>query len=479
MNVQENVHVAKGLGGWFISFWYTLFVLVGCLISMTLVLIAGGSLAAQWRGAPSLALMLTFGLALCLLPTIILNGFITWLRQQWNQDARFFETFFSIFLLGNLALLLSLVVWMPDQTSRALYRHGNWLFDRDVAQMLQISEQHPVLQTGRKLVRRMAYLLEFNQADHLKANNKTDHKPPTDTASSQTPSSPLHPLGPLPRPSDPTPSSTSSTQAPQIPKTFAPLNPNLPNTGRAKPPISPHTASQDYSLQVRRHGNSLVVPLGLPGLRRDFLLDTGASFLSLSTAMAQQLRVTPSADSPTLTLHTANGVIKARVGLLPTLEIGKYKLRHVAFVLCDACGEPQQDVVGLLGLNVLRRFLVTIDQASGTIYLRPQDPKRFRNQAADLRPFLLWPNDKLRGYTTNMLVRRVFQLSGTLQNKAPLDATDLRFRISYLRNKNIIGQYEFAVGKLEAHEQMRVSIRDNRAPQFESYRVELIDGRWE
>lgn len=470
MSVQENVHVAKGVGGWFVSFWYTLLVLSGCLLSMILVLIVGGSLAAQWNGKQSLVLMLGAGFALCLIPAIILNGFTTWLRQLWDQQARFFDTFFSVFLLGNVTLLLSLVLWMPGQTSRALYRYGNWLFDRDIAQFLRISEQHPVLQTGRKLVRRMAYLLEVEDGRHLQP--QTRFLP--DASESRKHPSPIQSLGPTSGHTLPDRLPPLRREALRLPKERLGSH----SSSGTVNPASVGTTSEDV-LHVRRHGNSLVVPLGLPGLRRDFLLDTGASFLSLSSPMAQHLGVTPSTQAPTLTLHTANGVIKARVGLLSSLQIGKFKLRHVAFVLCDACGEPQQNVVGLLGLNVLRRFLVTIDQASGTVRLRPQEAKRFRNQSADLRPFLQWPNEHLRGYSTNMLVRRVFQLTGTLQNKSHLGVADLRFRVSYLRNKHVIGHYEFAVGELEAHSQLKVSIRDNRAPSFESYRVELVEGRWD
>ena len=209
----------------------------------------------------------------------------------------------------------------------------------------------------------------------------------------------------------------------------------------------------------------MVVPLGLPGLKRDFLLDTGASFLSLSSRVAHRLNVYPSRNAPKLSLHTANGVIHARVGLLPYLKLGSYRLTNVAFVLCNACGEPQQGVVGLLGLNVLRRFLVTIDQGSGYIRLRPPNPKRFQNQAADLRPFLQWPKSQLRGYTTNMLVRRVFKLTGLLRNKAHLGALNLKFRVTYLRKKRKVGHYDFRIDDVGPREsRRRAPWRPRRAP---------------
>ncbi len=473
MDVQENVHVARGVGGWFATIWMSLLLMTGCLLSMLLLLIVGGSLAAQWRGSRSLPLMLVTGGLLSLTPVFIFNGFITWLRQQWNKHARFFDTFFSVFLMGNTALLALFVLWMPAKTSSALYQYGNWLFDKDVATLFQISEEHPVLRTGRRLIKRMAYLLEVEPGSNKLTHKETKTKPP--------PYPPIHALGPQPKDSEIKKRTSSrkrrnplrrQPQAQTKPRRHQPIA-----RRRRKPTIA--NPLKEVSIRVRRHGNSLIISAGLPGRKSDFLLDTGASFLSLSSRMAHRLNVYPPRNAPTLTLHTANGVIKARVGLLPYFKLGSYRLTNVAFVLCDACGEPKQGVAGLLGLNILRRFLVTIDQGSGYIRLRPPDATRFNNQAADMRPFLKWPKRQLRGYTTNMLVRRVFKLTGLLRNQSHLDALNLRFRVTYLKNKRKVGHYEFNIDELSSQEKRRITIRDKNAPRFESYRVELIQGSWD
>ncbi len=473
MNVHENVHVAKGVGGWFASFWYALLVMVGSLVSLLLVIVVGGSLTIHWTGMTSRLLMVGAGLGIGLLPAFFLNGFLTWLRQTINKRARFFDTFFTVCLLGNIGLLTTLVLWLPGSTSHALGRYGNWLFDRDVAKLFQISEQHPVLRTGRKLVKRMAYLLEVDPSHSHAAIKRSPERRLADVGSSKAPKT--HGLGPK----------ETGTTLRDLPFRRPALAP--PSTRRKKPtilkpgqePPAPSSVRGEFSIQVRRHGNSLIVPLGLPRGQRDFLLDTGASFLSLSSRTARRLGVLPPRYAPTLSLHTANGVIQARVGRLPYLKLGPHSLRNVAFVLCDACGEPQQDVVGLLGLNVLRRFLVTIDQANGSIRLRPHDKKRFSNQAADLRPFVKWPKKHLKGFTTNLVVRRVFKLSGVVENHATLGANALKFRVTYLRNKRKVGHYSFSIDELEARGRLRVSIQDKRAPKFESYRVELVSGQWD
>lgn len=472
MNVHENVHVAKGVGGWFASFWYTMLVMIGCLVSLLLVVVVGGSLTVHWSGVTSRVLMVGAGIAVGLVPAFFINGFLTWLRQTMNKKARFFDTFFTVCLLGNIAVLTSLVLWLPGPTSHALTRYGNWMFDRDVAQLFQISEQHPVLRTGRKLVKRMAYLLEVDPS-HAPIRNATQRRPATPRARTAPPKT--LGLGPQDSPKKRTqPTARRSSNDPDPLVRQAPLVPP-PRRQAAAPP----TAKGEFAIKVRRHGNSLIVPLGLSGGQRDFLLDTGASFLSLSSRTAARLGVTPPNYAPRLSLHTANGVIKARVGRLPFLKLGPHTLKNVAFVLCDACGEPQQGVVGLLGLNVLRRFLVTIDQANGRIRLRPHDAKRFHNQAADLRPFVKWPKKHLKGYTTNLLVRRVFKLSGVVENHSKLGVNTLEFRVTYLRKKRDVGHYKFSIDELEARGRLRVSIQDKNAPKFESYRVELVSGKWD
>jgi clan AA aspartic protease (TIGR02281 family) len=473
MSYNEKVYVARSFSGWLFSVVAIFFVIAGCLASMLLILLIGGSLIAQWQGERSIPLMLFVGVALSIFPAIIFNGFITWLRQQWNEKARYFETFHFVLLIGNSCVLAVIILWMSATTSQALYQHGSWLFDKEIAQVLKLSEQHPVLRTGRDWVKQIAYLLEDERETKLAQETKSttpldpprtyglDSEQPRDKTAARPQIAPLRDGFPL---SDP------EKQAPVVARYAPPAQkPKAKASG---------TPGREDEIRFHRHGNSPVISVYLGGKYRNFLLDTGASFLSLSTNVAKELGALPNSHAPTLQLHTANGVITARVGVIDKLRLGNFDLQRVTFVLCDSCEDRQHGVIGLLGMNVLRRFLVTIDQENSSLRLQANTEHKFRDQAADLKPFLIWPKNSLKGYTSG-LVSRIFKFSGILHNKAPIGTRDLMFRIVYLKGNKTIGHRDFSVSYLNAGERRTVSVQHTEAPAFESYRIELISGMWQ
>jgi clan AA aspartic protease (TIGR02281 family) len=97
-----------------------------------------------------------------------------------------------------------------------------------------------------------------------------------------------------------------------------------------------------------------------------FILDTGASFTSVSRLVADRLGISSGGSGVTLT--TASGTIQAPLALLDEVEIGGAVARHVAAVIHDLPNVPP-NVVGLLGLSFLERFRVNLDLTSGVLIL--------------------------------------------------------------------------------------------------------------
>lgn len=229
-------------------------------------------------------------------------------------------------------------------------------------------------------------------------------------------------------------------------------------------------------LRFRRHGSVPEVEIKLGSVPTRYLWDTGASFLTLTGRMARRLGAYPGRNAPSLVVHTANGRVRTRVGLLRSVTIGRVRLRHVAFVLCNACADTSSNVQGLLGSNVQRRFRFMVDHSKGHIELRPQPAPQWRNQALDMRPFL--KPKRLKGSTLNVLVRRVFRLSALVHNRAPISVHGLRYQVTYMRGKRQVGQRSFAVRSLHAGQRRTISFMDKSAPKFQRYRLELIQGHW-
>lgn len=446
-------------GEWVVSLLVGMIVATGCLLSMLLVMVITGSLAAHWHGKHAVPLMLLVGGVMSFLPAVVLNGFFTWLRQQWNKYASFSDTFFPILLIGNTLLVIGLVLFLPGRTSQALHQYGSWMFDKKIATFLDVNEQHVVFRTGRKLVRRMAYLLEVESQRARIARTQKARA----TQSSKRGAPPINNLIP-PQYTD----AGIATRPPPHNTTPAQIRPLSPPTRAAPTKVG--------YLRFRKHGSVPEVKVTLGNQPTRYLWDTGASFLTLTKKMAYKLGAMPGYRAPSLIVHTANGRVRTRVGLLRQVSLGGFTLHNVAFVLCDACADTSQNVQGLLGSNVQRRFRFSVDHSEGHIELRPQPADRWVNQALDIRPFL--KPKQLKGSTINLYVRRVFRLSALLENKAPVEVKHLKYQISYMRSSKIVGTKAFRVLPLRPGERRQISYMDKKAPSFDKYRIELIEGQW-
>lgn len=145
---------------------------------------------------------------------------------------------------------------------------------------------------------------------------------------------------------------------------------------------------QALRLPFERFGTIIRVKAKVQGRTVYFLLDTGATYSTLTPAFAKELGLTPAPGNPKTMSQTANGMVERTFGLIPRLELGDRMHTRVSFTLCESCGSDvgEHPSVGLLGLNVLRRYRMTIDDQRGIVELVPQG--EFANQRDDITPWL-------------------------------------------------------------------------------------------
>jgi aspartyl protease family protein len=95
------------------------------------------------------------------------------------------------------------------------------------------------------------------------------------------------------------------------------------------------------------------------------LVDTGASFVSLSPGDAERLGVKVAREDFTYRMSTANGVVAAAPVRLSEVQIGDVVLRDVAAIVGREGGPP----VTLLGMSFLSR-LRAFETSGGQLVLR-------------------------------------------------------------------------------------------------------------
>ncbi len=158
---------------------------------------------------------------------------------------------------------------------------------------------------------------------------------------------------------------------------------------RPSPPPAPAKplATDAVVLPYEGTGASLSVPVVLEGTRGQevevsMIFDTGASLttLDMDTLTLLGLRVPP--DAPKITFQTANGERTSALLMVDRVWLGGLPVEGVTVGVCEQCAND--DDVGLLGLNVSRRFLVTVDQARQELVLEP------RADAADAGDVKYW-----------------------------------------------------------------------------------------
>ncbi|MGR9107964.1 MAG: retropepsin-like aspartic protease family protein [Gammaproteobacteria bacterium] len=123
-------------------------------------------------------------------------------------------------------------------------------------------------------------------------------------------------------------------------------------------------------LQTRKKGQNHLVDARVTGPNREqvevsLVIDTGADYLVLPESMMATFGIDPD-SAETRELQTANGVTEARVAKVQSLQIGPETISDIeaAFIEDEQLGDTK-----LLGMNVLRRYRVTLDDRENTLTL--------------------------------------------------------------------------------------------------------------
>lgn len=102
-----------------------------------------------------------------------------------------------------------------------------------------------------------------------------------------------------------------------------------------------------------------------------FLVDTGASYTTITSALAREIGIADLDQRPRVRFRAASGDIDAPLVRVASIRIRDAYVEDIVVAVCDTCGDGLID--GLLGLNFLQRFKVEIDGPSGKLYLRRAD----------------------------------------------------------------------------------------------------------
>jgi clan AA aspartic protease (TIGR02281 family) len=124
-------------------------------------------------------------------------------------------------------------------------------------------------------------------------------------------------------------------------------------------------------IPFERHGSLMRVEVLLNGrVRAPFLIDTGASGVSIPWSVAQQLGIQITDETPRERVRTANGIVSEPIVQLRSVQLGPAKVTDL-----QAAVSGSMDV-GLLGGAFFNNYIYQVDAAAGVITLKPNDRVR-------------------------------------------------------------------------------------------------------
>jgi clan AA aspartic protease (TIGR02281 family) len=160
------------------------------------------------------------------------------------------------------------------------------------------------------------------------------------------------------------------------------LDPASRDTSRTQKMISDYEAKgncasskefQKETYPLRGQRNVVTVKAEINGVRGLFILDTGASYVSVKSAFADRAKI-PRSETE-ITLLTANGPAKAKLSKADKVMLGKLEAANVPVAVQNADDKSYGNGVdGLLGMSFLSRF--EVQMASGSIEIRTRRPTK-------------------------------------------------------------------------------------------------------
>lgn len=129
---------------------------------------------------------------------------------------------------------------------------------------------------------------------------------------------------------------------------------------------------QQGKIAIRFAPGSRLIPVTASlnqGTSQDFIVDTGASMVTIPYSTAADLGIIITVRNPRRQVFTAGGVIYAPEVVLASITLEGYEINNVRALVMDL---PDRPDLGLLGLNYLSRFRMDLNTDEGILLLTPK-----------------------------------------------------------------------------------------------------------
>ena len=130
--------------------------------------------------------------------------------------------------------------------------------------------------------------------------------------------------------------------------------------------------SEEGKIVIRFTPGSRQIPVKAyigDGIEQSFLIDTGATIVTIPRSTAEKLGVSDEYTRSRRRVQTAGGFVDAYEVNLPSVQLGDSQVENVSALVLDL---PNQPNIGLLGMNYLSLFRMNINTDRGILTLAPR-----------------------------------------------------------------------------------------------------------
>lgn len=152
--------------------------------------------------------------------------------------------------------------------------------------------------------------------------------------------------------------------------TTNPANQITYTTSFPKQPLPLEKAAPKTVIPYSQYQSMIVVDVTLNRrITRPFAVDTGATYTVISQELANTLHLRPTSAAPRITLQTANGQIQVPLISLDLLTVNGLESENITAAIHQF--DSSAMISGLLGLNFLNRFQMTVDASKKELIFIP------------------------------------------------------------------------------------------------------------
>ena len=126
-------------------------------------------------------------------------------------------------------------------------------------------------------------------------------------------------------------------------------------------------AEEIFEIHYRSHNGSMIVNGRVNGIPIRFVVDTGASLVSIPPGIAKQAGI--AASERNVRLQTANGIVSAPLVEINQVIADQVSISNVKGVIQQVSSESD---IGLLGMSFFGKHKMIIDHDRSTIILEPK-----------------------------------------------------------------------------------------------------------